>query len=243
MSAPAPPLAPTAPAERAAASRSAAAPAPAAIAVFDLDGTISRGSTLAAYVIRLLARRPWRWLRVVKVAPALVAYLTGHLDRGQLKALLLQKTLYGYGRAELQAWTAHFVPSLIARGLRKDALRAIEAHRGRGDRLVLLSASPDLYVPAIGDRLGFDETLCTRLGWVGDSLDGTLATPNRRGPEKASCIQALKRRYPRAAIAAYGNESADLAHLALADRPLLVCGSRSARRLAARAGIPVATWH
>lgn len=219
-----------------------AAPAPAGIAVFDLDGTISRRGTLAAYVIRLLARRPWRWLRVVAVAPALLAYLRGRLDRGALKATLLQKTLHGYGRAELDAWTARFVPWLLEHGLRRDALRAIETHRRSGDRLVLLSASPDLYVPAIGARLGFDETLCTGLSWRGDHLDGGLATPNRRGPEKAFCVRALKRRYPEAAIAAYGNESADLEHLVLTDRPLLVCGSRAARRKAAQAGIPTARW-
>ena len=228
--------------ESAVASRSMAAAAEPGIAVFDLDGTISRRGTLAPYVIRLLAKRPWRWLRIVKVAPALLAYLRGRLDRGALKAQLLQKMLHGYGRAELDAWTARFVPALIARGLRRDALRTIEAHRRRGDRLVLLSASPDLYVPAVGARLGFDETLCTGLSWSGDRLDGGLVTPNRRGPEKAFCVQALKRRYPGRLVAAYGNEGADLAHLVLADRPLLVCGSRVTRRRAARAGIPTARW-
>ncbi|MGH8221171.1 MAG: HAD family hydrolase [Steroidobacteraceae bacterium] len=213
------------------------------LAVFDLDGTISRRGTLAPYVIRLLAHRPWRWLRVVRVAPALIAYVLGRLDRGVLKAKLLQRTLRGYRRAELDAWTARYVPGLIERGLRADALRTIEAHRRRGDRLVLLSASPDLYVPVIGAQLGFDETLCTGLSWRGESLDGGLATPNRRAEEKARCVLELKRRHPGVPLAAYGNEAADLGHLVLADRPLLVCGSRSARRRAAREGVPTARWH
>jgi phosphatidylglycerophosphatase C len=178
----------------------------------------------------------------VRVAPALAAYLLGRLDRGVLKAKLLEKTLHGYGRAQLAAWTARFVPSLVARGLRADALRTIETHRRRGDRLVLLSASPDLYVPAIGAQLGFDETLCTGLTWRGDSLDGGLATPNRRGEEKTRCVLELKRRHPGLPLAAYANDAADLDHLAMADQPLLVCGSRSARRRAAHAGIPAARW-
>jgi phosphatidylglycerophosphatase C len=240
MTAPSSPPAPNAPPARRDPSRAGQA---AGIAVFDLDGTVSRHGTLAPYVIGLLARRPWRWLRLVKVAPALAAYLLGRIDRGVLKAQLLEKTLRGYRRAELEAWTAHFVPALLRRGLRPDALRAIEAHRRRGDRLVLLSASPDLYVPAIGAQLGFDETLCTGLSWRGERLDGGLATPNRRGPEKAACLRALRARYPGLAVAAYGNAGADLEHLALADRPLLVCGSRRARRRAARAGIPTARWH
>lgn len=215
---------------------------PAGLAVFDLDGTMSRRGTLAPYLMCLLARHPWRWLRVVRVAPSFAAYLVGRLDRGVLKAKLLEKTLQGYGRAELAAWTARFVPSLIARGLRADALRTLEAHRRRGDRLILLSASPDLYVPAIGAQLRFDETLCTGLTWRGDRLDGGLATPNRRGEEKARCILELRRRHPGLTLAAYGNEAADLDHLGIADEPLLVCGSWSARRRAARAGIPTARW-
>src|SRR5690242_17605647 len=85
-----------APPERGGPPVSAAAPRPAparvaGLAVFDLDGTISRRGTLAPYVIRLLARRPWRWLRVIAGAPALAGYLLGRLDRGVLKAKLLEK--------------------------------------------------------------------------------------------------------------------------------------------------------
>ncbi len=216
--------------------------APRRLAIFDLDGTVSRRGTLAPYVILLLARRPWRWLRVLLVAPSLAAYALGRIDRGVLKAKLLEATLRGYGRAELTAWTAQFVPKLVERGLRPDALRAIEAHRRRGDRLVLLSASPDLYVPELAAQLGFHEAICTGLRWRDDRLDGGLTTPNRRGEEKARCVRELKSRHPGLGTAAYANDAADLPHLAIVDKPLLVCGSRAARRDAARAGIPTACW-
>lgn len=176
------------------------------------------------------------------MAPALIAYALGRIDRGVLKARLLQATLRGYGRAALEARTAQFVPRLLARGLRGDAVRAIEKHRRGGDVLVLLSASPDLYVPAIAAQLGFQEAICTGLGWSGDRLDGTLATPNRRGAEKARCVRALMSRHAGLRTVAYGNEAADLEHLALVEEPLFVCGSRRARRRAAKAGIPTARW-
>ncbi len=212
------------------------------LAVFDLDGTITRGNTLARYVVGLLIRRPWQLASVLRVAPALVGYFFGRLDRGELKARLLQATLGRRTRAELAAWTAQFVPRLLARSVRADALRTIEAHRSRGDRLVLLSASPDLYVPAIAAQLRFDEVLCTGLSWTNDHLDGGLTTPNRRGAEKTRCIVALASRHPGLRTAAYGNEAADLDHLRRVDEPLLVCGSRRARRQAAVAGIPCAPW-
>jgi phosphoserine phosphatase len=107
---------------------------------------------------------------------------------------------------------------------------------------VLLSASVDLYVPAIGDRFGFAETICTGVRWQGDRFDGALTTENRRGEEKVRCIEALRRRHPGAAIAAYGNSGSDLPHLATVERPLLVNAGAGARRQAARMRIPVADW-
>ena len=82
------------------------------------------------------------------------------------------------------------------RVFRPAALAALEAHRAAGDHLVLLSASPDLYVPLIGRLLGFERTLCTELRWRGDRLDGALRTPNRRGEEKLRCLEALRPQYP-----------------------------------------------
>jgi phosphatidylglycerophosphatase C len=209
---------------------------------FDLDGTITRHGTLPAYVIGLLRRRPWQFARALLFVPALAAFLLGRLDRGELKARVLQATLGGRTRAELQAWTAQFVAQLLARGVRADALRTIAAHRSRGDVLALLSASPDLYVPEIAAQLRFDEVLCTGLSWTHDRLDGGLTGPNRRGVEKTRCVAALASRHPGLATAAYANEAADLDHLRRVDEPLLVCGSWRARRKAGRAGIPCAWW-
>lgn len=217
-------------------------PPVARLVVFDLDGTITRHDTLLPYVAGLLEKRPWQLLRLLRVVPALLAYGLGRIDRGTLKARLLQATLRGRTRAELEAWTAQFVPRLLERGVRVDALRAIETHRRSGDVLVLLTASTDLYAPAIAARLEFDETICTGLTWTDDRLDGALATPNRRGAEKARCLEELARRHPGLRTAAYGNDAADLDHLRRVDEPLLVCGSRAARRLARRAGIPSAWW-
>ncbi len=212
------------------------------LVVFDLDGTITRHDTLVPYIAGLLERRPWQLLRLMRAVPALLAFGLGRIDSGELKARLLKATLRGRTREELAAWTAQFVQRLLERGVRADALRAIEAHRRSGDVLVLLTAAVDLYAPAIGSRLQFDETLCTGLRWTGDRLDGALATPNRRGAEKTRCFAELAGRYPGLRTAAYANEAADLDHLRKADEPLLVCGSSAARRLAALAGIPSARW-
>ena len=214
------------------------------LVVFDLDGTITRSDTLLPYVAGYLARTPWRLLRLLGVVPALILYVLRRIDRGELKAALMRRTLGGESRTALEAWSARFVERLLSGGVRRQALSAIEAHRRAGDLLVLMSASPDLYVPAIGGKLGFSETVCTAVRWDGDRFNGNLATPNRRGEEKSRCLEALKREHPGLPTLAYGNSSSDLPHLRLTDEPRLVNASAWARRKAARAGITLyAHWH
>ena len=214
------------------------------LAIFDLDGTIARHDTLVPYTLGfLLRKRSWRLPALLLVVPTLLGYATGLVDRGSLKSALIRAALGGCRRSDLQQWTGTFVAHLLAHGVFPQALETIRAHARAGDRLVLLSASPDLYVPAIAHALGFEEVLCTEVRWDGERLDGRLTTPNRRGEEKARCVTALRARHPGGGMAAYGNAASDLAHLRLVERSVLVNGSSAARREASCAGITCTDWH
>jgi HAD superfamily hydrolase (TIGR01490 family) len=212
------------------------------IAVFDLDGTITRRDTLFPYVLHYLAQRPARLARLLRVLPSAAAYAFGGRDRGRLKAALLRHALGGEPRTAIDAWNARYLPRVIAQDLLAPAVAAIEQHRRDGDTLVLMSASVDLYVPDLARRLGFSQTLCTGVAWRGESLDGALVTPNRRGEEKARCLEGLRALHPDARIVAYGNSASDLPHLRLAHRGVLVNGSRAARAAAAALGIECVDW-
>ena len=213
------------------------------LAIFDLDGTITRHDTLASYVLGFLVRRrPWRLPALLLILPALLGYALGRFDRDGLKSAFIRATLGGCRRPELAGWTAAFIEPLLARGLFPGALEAIEAHARAGDDLVLMSASPDLYVPAIARALGFKEVICTGLRWEGERLSGALATANRRGEEKVRCLEALRARHPGVPAVAYGNAASDLPHLKLVERGVLVNGSARARREAVRAGITCTDW-
>ena len=213
------------------------------LAVFDLDGTITRHDTLVPYALGYVMRkRLWRLPTLLFVLPALLGHAFGLTDRGGLKSAFIRATLGGCHRKDLERWTAAFVEHLLAQGLFARAVETIREHARAGDRLVLLSASTDLYVPAVAQALGFQEAICTGLSWDGERLRGTLTTPNRRGEEKAGCVRALLARYPRAESLAYGNAASDIPHLKLVDRGVLVNGSAAARRAARRAGLACADW-
>jgi phosphatidylglycerophosphatase C len=213
------------------------------VALFDLDGTLTWRDTLLPFLAGYLMRHPTRLLRLWRLAPALLEYATRGADRGRLKSHAIRAVMGGARRADLDAWAQSFVLALEPRHqFRAAALAALQVHRAAGDHLVLLSASPDLYVPRIGRLLCFERTVCTEILWQGDRLDGALKTENRRGEEKLRCLEWLRTQYPDLPVIAYGNSAADLAHMRRADRAVLVNGNAAARRRAAEAGIPVADW-
>jgi phosphatidylglycerophosphatase C len=212
------------------------------VAVFDLDGTITRHDTLVPYVFGYLKTRPWRWPRLAAMVPALLRFAVDR-DRGALKSALIRCALGGVTRAELSSWTARFVPHLVQHGLFDTATVQIEHHRNANDVLVLMSASVDCYVPDISRALRFAETACTGVRWIGNRLDGRLTTANLRGEEKCRFLADLRLKFPGVPILAYGNSGSDLPHLAMADRGVLVNGASSARRKARALGVDCASWN
>jgi phosphatidylglycerophosphatase C len=216
---------------------------PPGLVFFDLDETITRHDTLLPFALRyMLVRRPWRLPLLLCVVPSVLNWILGRGDEGPVKQAFVKATLGGSRRSDIEAWTARFVPDVIARGTFADALKKVSEHRSRGDYLVLMSASTDLYVPVIGRVLGFNETICTGVRWDGDRLDGTLTTPNRKGAEKARCFTALHERHPGLTTTAYGNSSTDLPHLRLADHGVLINGSKAAQRAAKELGLTHLDW-
>jgi phosphatidylglycerophosphatase C len=102
--------------------------------------------------------------------------------------------------------------------------RRLEWHRRAGHRLVIVSASPTIYLETAGRLLGVDAVLATELEVDGNGrLTGRLSRPNCRGAEKALRLQAWLESAGRAPsgrpreLWAYGDSAGDGEMLALAD--------------------------
>jgi phosphoserine phosphatase len=111
-----------------------------------------------------------------------------------------------------------------------------------GDHVVLLSASPDLYVPRIGALLGAHETHCTRIRWEGDRLDGRLEGVNRRDEEKLRVIGQLRAAHPGLPVIAYGNSTPDLVHMHHCEQAVYVNADQELARRLTAAGMRCVSW-
>lgn len=191
---------------------------------------------------RLFLKQPWRLPRLLLVLPALAGLPLGVCGRGELKAALARAAFGGLTRAQVTDLVTEYVARIVPRRLFPAALEAVAAHRAAGDYLVLMSASPDLYVPALGRALGFDAVICTQLGWQGERFAGRLASPNRRGEEKKRCLERLRAAHPGLGVIGYGNSAPDLPHLLACDDAVYVNASGTLRARLKSQGIRTVDW-
>ena len=218
-------------------------PAP-AVTVFDLDHTLSRRDTFLAYLLGVLVRHPARWPRSVPLPAAVLWHKSGRRDNHWLKRTFLKAILGGLERSALETWTGQFVPALLERGLWRRGLEAIEDHRRAGDRLVLASASPDLYVEPLARALGFELVVCTRLAVdPAGRLTGELTGENCYGRAKLRRLEAaLGPLAPGTRLTAYTDHHSDLDLLRRATHPVAVNPTLALQRQARAIGIPIEDW-
>lgn len=116
----------------------------------------------------------------------------------------------------------------MRRHLRRDVRARLEWHLARGDKVVVVSASPESYVGPAADLLGADGFLATRLA-VDPSgrLTGGYEGKNCRGTEKYIRLVGWLRSEgllaagsPQPVLWAYGNSRGDLRLLEAADHPV-----------------------
>jgi HAD superfamily phosphoserine phosphatase-like hydrolase len=138
--------------------------------------------------------------------------------RESLKSALLTRLLAGRNAAEVQGIAHRFAVRLVSRGLRDEVVRIADVHRRDGCGLVIISASPYIYVREVAELLRFDDAIATRLEVVAGKLTGAISGPWVTRQAKASLLltylgSECELRW------AYGNDSKDTEMLALATNP------------------------
>lgn len=187
------------------------------VAVFDLDGTLTRRDTLAPF-LRAAVGPTRTMLAAVRTAPSLVRAWRNRDARDGAKERLLVAAIGGRTERELRDASERFAPTVA---LRDDIVAHLRSHQSAGHETVVLSASPTLYVDAIARRLGIDAVIATDLEVVDGIVTGRFSGRNCRAAEKLARLLAwLGERDVE--LHAYGNAPDDDAVLARADHAIYV---------------------
>ena len=190
------------------------------VVAFDLDGTLTRGDTLLPFLRRLCGTKRTAGAVLAQAAPISRSLLAG--SRHDAKEALLVRLLAGRELSALRAPAEAFAAHIVARRLRPGMRDRVDWHRRAGHRLVVVSASPELYVGPISRLLRFDAALATRLEVGPDGcLTGRIQGRNCRGPEKVVRLRAWMGEGASLAYA-NGDSAGDHELLELAETPLRV---------------------
>jgi HAD superfamily hydrolase (TIGR01490 family) len=220
------------------------------IALYDMDRTITRRGTYAAFLTHMaLATAPWRLALLPLVPLVMLAYILRWIDRARAKELN-QALMMGrrVKRETIRHHVERYADRVIATNIRNEALEQIAADRAEGATLVIASASYRLYVEPIARRLGFDHVIATdHMTQGADYLRARIAGENCYDSAKLRMIHAwmLKEGIERADchIRAYSDHVSDAPMLDFADEAFAANPHEPLRALAAARGWPILYWN
>ncbi len=194
------------------------------MAAFDLDGTLTRGGSTFPFLVAARGLLPVL-AATARCLPALIrAGVAGGAAADRAKERLFRLLLGGQDAARLDRVGAAFADRRLRVRLRPEVVARLRAHQARGDLVVVVSASPECYVRPLGEYLGVDGVLATRLAVGGGLLTGGYEGMNNRGAEKyARVVGWLRARgfsggpAGQPVLWSYGNSRGDLRLLAASD--------------------------
>jgi phosphatidylglycerophosphatase C len=189
------------------------------LALFDLDGTLTRGDTLFTWMAVLLGR--------ARAAAALTRALGSARKpdamaadwRGRVKCAFLAHA------AGIEAERAAAAGAQVRKATRWRAptVDALRAHAALGHRVVIVTGAPSLYLPALLADLPVDAVLGAELEARDGRLTGRLAAPNPvRAAKRARVAAWIEANGPFVERWGYGNAPHDLPMLTLVDHPIIV---------------------
>ena len=165
----------------------------AALAIYDMDRTITRKATYTPFLIHAAARlAPWRLVLLPFALLSTLAYALKLIDRSRLKEINYRLLIGGAtDPVKLEPVIQSFADRQVAGNIMPGARASIAADRAAGRRLVMATASYRLYAGAIAERLGIRDVIATetRLDAKG-RIVARVEGSNCYGDAKLAMIQA-----------------------------------------------------
>ncbi|CAN5548093.1 HAD-IB family hydrolase [soil metagenome] len=211
-------------------------------AFFDLDKTIiAKSSTLAFgkpfYQGGLINRRT-----VLRSAYAQFVFALAGADEDQMDRMrdYLTAMCSGWDVQQIRDIVNETLHDIIDPLVYDEAVELIAEHKAAGRDVVIISSSGDEVVRPIGEMVGADDVIATRMVVADGKYTGEIAF-YAYGPQKAAGLRelALERGYDLADCFAYSDSITDAPMLESVGHPFAVNPDKALRKLAAENGWPV----
>ena len=215
-------------------------------AFFDVDGTLLDANVVRHYLD--LAGRDKspisQQVTLVKILLQVPYYLL--LDR--FSRSHFNRVFYRNYRqmsvSDCQRWSRQYFEDTLRDRLFPAAKDCIYYHKQRGDRLVLVTGSPNFIISPLAAFLGIDETISTNLEMANGCYTGEIVGLPLAGEEKARSVRSISKLLgiDLNQSHAYGDSVADLPMLCTVGYPVAVNPSRHLSKIAKEKGWSIQQW-
>ncbi len=209
-------------------------PRPAAI--FDLDGTLlADTSAERLFLGKILTTQTISTLALASgFARAFATWIGGRIQT----PWALKGWLRGAACAPVEALGVQCVHDDIVPRLRSELVSTLEAHKQRGEFIILLTGTLDFLGMEIARYLGADAAATARLERHEGRFTGRVLEPYPHGVGKLRALEALAQIHDLdlAVSAAWANRGSDIAHLERVGFPHAVAPNGTLRRHAEQHG-------
>ena len=214
-------------------------------AFFDLDKTIIAKSSVLAfgrpfYQGGLINRRA-----VLRSAYAQFVFALAGADEDQIERMraYLTAMCQGWSVAQVRDIVSETLHDIIDPIVYDEAVELIDMHHAAGRDVVIVSSSGEEVVAPIGEMLGADHVVATRMVVADGKYTGEIEL-YAYGPQKAVAVRALaeQRGYDLAHCYAYSDSATDVPMLEEVGHPFAVNADRALRKVAAERHWPVLSF-
>lgn len=184
------------------------------LALFDFDGTITFEDSFVPFLHYAVS--PARLaLGKVLMLPVVIGYKMKLISPSHTRATLVSFGFRGRAEKDVREVGRTFAETRLPAMVREKALERIQWHKDNGDKVVVVSAAPNVYLEYWCENQGL-EVICTQLACVDGKLTGKYLDGDCTGEEKVRRICNAYELGQYNEIYAYGDTKEDEAMLKIA---------------------------
>lgn len=165
-------------------------------AIFDLDGTLFSGHVWLAVVQHHKNKqinRRWLYTYLTAHMPFWFLYRLGFISGEEMRHSFsrdMSWTLRGFDQRQATAMFVWITDEYIVPLLRHDVVDRLRGHQAQGHRVILLSGTFEDLLAVVGERLGVNEVVGTRLEQRDGQYVGKALRPICQGQGKLERLRA-----------------------------------------------------
>lgn len=185
------------------------------IALFDFDGTITTEDTFMRFIYDTTPKHRLI-IGNILLLPFILGYKLDLISAGFMRSAITRLAFWHRKTPPVKSAGKHHANSFLHTVVRDSALKHIEQHKANGDKIVVVSASLDLYLQHWCQHHNI-ELLCNSLEINKGRYTGRLSKQDCAGPQKAILVKKHYQLENYQTVYAYGDTIEDKQLLSLAD--------------------------